>query len=102
MISAAHYDTTEPRNLNDDDLHEEMIELPLAHSEAECTTTLGLIVRRRILVAPGLVSAIMFSMKPPSYVEMMRVDSILRQVVASLPPPLKMKLIANSVTDPLM
>ncbi|KAI3329049.1 hypothetical protein HD806DRAFT_270683 [Xylariaceae sp. AK1471] len=100
MISAAQYDTAEPRNLNDDDLSGDMTELPPARSETEYTTTLGIIARRRILVALGLVSATTASMRAPGYAEVMRVDGILRQAVASLPPPLRMKPIANSVTDP--
>ncbi|KAI0834355.1 putative fungal-specific transcription factor [Hypoxylon sp. FL0890] len=99
MISSAQYDTAEPRNLNDDDLDENMAELPPSRPETEYTTTLGIIARRRILVALNQVSGITSSIKPASYAEVMQVDGILRQAIASIPPPLKMKSIAVSVTD---
>lgn len=100
MISAAQYDTAEPRNLNDDDLHEDMTELPPSRPETEHTTTLGIIARRRILVALGHVSAITASIKSPSYAEVMQVDSIFQQAIANIPPPLRVNSIAISVTDP--
>ncbi|KAI1382979.1 putative fungal-specific transcription factor [Hypoxylon trugodes] len=99
MISSAQYDTAEPRNLNDDDLDENTTELPPSRPETEHTTTLGLIARRRVLVALGYVSELAASVETPSYAEVMRVDGVLRQAVASIPPPLKMKSIAITVTD---
>ncbi|OTA84895.1 hypothetical protein M434DRAFT_400325 [Hypoxylon sp. CO27-5] len=99
MISSAQYDTAEPLNLNDDDMDENMTELPSSRPETEHTTTLGIIARRRILVALNHVSGVTSSIKAASYAEVMQVDSILRQAIASIPPPLKMKSIAVSVTD---
>ncbi|KAI2472704.1 putative fungal-specific transcription factor [Annulohypoxylon bovei var. microspora] len=99
MISSAQYDTAEPRNLNDDDLDENMIELPAPRPETEYTTTLGIIARRRVLVALNHVSGVAASIKAASYAEVMQVDGILRQAIASIPPPLRMKPIAVSVTD---
>ncbi|KAI1205253.1 putative fungal-specific transcription factor [Annulohypoxylon truncatum] len=99
MISSNQYDTAEPRNLNDDDLDESMTELPPPRPETEYTTTLGIIARRRVLVALNHVSGVVSSIKAASYAEVMQVDGILRQAVASIPPPLKMKPLAVSVTD---
>lgn len=99
MISSAQYDTAEPRNLNDDDLDENMTELPPSRPETEHTTTLGIIARRRILVALNHVSGVTSSIKAASYAEVMQVDGILRQAIANIPPPLRMKSIAVSVTD---
>ncbi|KAI0892542.1 putative fungal-specific transcription factor [Annulohypoxylon nitens] len=99
MINSAQYDTAEPRNLNDDDLDESMTELPPPRPETEYTTTLGIIARRRVLVALNHVSGVAASIKAASYAEVMQVDTILRQAIASIPPPLKMKPIAVSVTD---
>ncbi|XXH05710.1 hypothetical protein Hte_012145 [Hypoxylon texense] len=100
MISAAQYDTAEPRNLNDDDLHENLTELPPSRPETEHTTTLGIIARRRILVALGHVSGITSSIKSPSYAEVIQVDTTLRQAIANVPPPLRINSISISVTDP--
>ncbi|KAI0882950.1 putative fungal-specific transcription factor [Annulohypoxylon maeteangense] len=99
MITSTQYDTAEPRNLNDDDLDENMIELPPPRPETEYTTTLGIIARRRVLVALNHVSGVASSIKAASYTDVMQVDNILRQAIASIPPPLRMKPIAVSVTD---
>lgn len=99
MVSASQYDTTEPRNLNDDDLDEDTTELPPSRPETEHTTSLGIIARRRILVAFGHISEITSAIKPCSYAEVVRADSILQKALASIPPPLKMKPIALSVAD---
>ncbi|KAI1451226.1 putative fungal-specific transcription factor [Annulohypoxylon moriforme] len=99
MISSTQYDTAEPRNLNDDDLDENMTELPPPRPETEHTTTLGIIARRRVLVALNHVSGITASIKAASYAEVMQVDGVLRRAIATIPPPLRMKRIAISVTD---
>ena len=99
MISDWQCDTAEPRNLNDADLDEDTAELPPPRPETEHTTTLGVIARRRMLIALGTVSNLTNAVKPCSYAEVMRVDSTLHEAAASIPPPLKMKPMAASVTD---
>jgi hypothetical protein len=99
MISDWQCDTAEPRNLNDTDLDEDTKELPPPRPETEHTTALGIIARRRMLMALGTVSDITAAVKSCSYAEVMRVDGILHEAAASIPPPLKMKPMAASVTD---
>ncbi|SPO04280.1 related to fungal specific transcription factor [Cephalotrichum gorgonifer] len=103
MISESQCDTTEPRNLADEDLDSEAIELPLSRPEVEFTTTLGVIVRRRILMALGAVSDLTAAVKRCSYAEVMRVDGILNRAAESISPPLKIKgdiASAAEATDP--
>ncbi|KAI1421820.1 fungal-specific transcription factor domain-containing protein [Xylaria sp. FL1777] len=100
MISDSGCDTAEPRNFNDTDLSPDMTELPSPRPETEMTTVLGLIARRRISMALGTISDLTARAKPYSYAEVMRVDSVLRDAEASVPPPLKMKPLAVSMTDP--
>ncbi|KAI1117993.1 fungal-specific transcription factor domain-containing protein [Nemania sp. NC0429] len=100
MIFDGACDTAEPRNLNDADLNPEMAELPSPRPETEATTVLGLIARRRLMVALGAISDLASNTKSYSYAEVMRVDSVLREAEASAPPPLKMKPLAASMTDP--
>lgn len=99
MISDWQCDTAEPRNLNDADLDEHTAELPPPRPETEHTTALGVIARRRMLMALGTVSDLRDAVKSCSYDEVMRVDGILHEAAASIPPPLKMKPMAASVTD---
>jgi hypothetical protein len=100
MISDWKCDTEEPRNLSDADLDEATTDLPPSRPETELTPALGIIARRRIFVALGAVADLTASVQPCSYAEVIRVDGILKEAAASLPPPLKPKPLSMSVTDP--
>lgn len=99
MISDEKWDTAEPRNLNDTDFDEQSIDLPPSRPLTEYTNSLGLIARRRILAALGTVVDLIDAVKPYSYADVMRVDGILQEAAASIPPLLQMKPLAASVTD---
>ncbi|KAF4900198.1 Fusarisetin A cluster transcription factor fsa6 [Colletotrichum fructicola] len=99
MITSDQFDTEEPRNLNDSDIEGDISELPPLRPETEHTTALGIIARRRILIALGAVSDLTSSLKPSGYAEYMKVDKILNDAKASIPPPLQPKSMASSVTD---
>jgi hypothetical protein len=99
MISDWKWDTTEPRNLNDTDFDEQSTDLPPSRPLTEYTNSLGLIARRRILAALGTVADLTDAVKPCSYADVMRVDGILQEAAASIPPLLQMKPLATSVTD---
>ncbi len=100
MICDWKYDTAEPRNLNDGDLSEHTAELPPPRPETELTPVLGIIARRRMFVALGAVSDVTAAVQPCSYAEIMRVDGVLQDAAANIPPPLKPKPMASSMTDP--
>lgn len=99
MISDWKWDTTEPRNLNDTDFDEQSIDLSASRPFTEYTNSIGLIARRRILAALGTVADLTDAVKPCSYADVMRVDGILQEAAASIPPLLQMKPLATSVTD---
>ncbi|CAG8898111.1 unnamed protein product [Penicillium egyptiacum] len=99
MISDWKWDTKEPRNLNDTDFDEQSIDLPPSRPLTEYTNSLGLIARRRILAALGTVADLIDAVKPCSYADVMRVDGILQEAAASIPPLLQMKPLATSMTD---
>ncbi|KAF9892662.1 hypothetical protein FE257_001064 [Aspergillus nanangensis] len=99
IISDWKCDTAEPRNLNDADFDEDTKELPPPRPEAELTTALGIIARRRMLKALGIIADLTSRVKPCSYEEVMQVDRILHDAAASIPAPLKWKPMAASVTD---
>ncbi|KAF2274183.1 uncharacterized protein EI97DRAFT_451767 [Westerdykella ornata] len=100
MISDWQCDTAEPRNLNDTDLDQDMLELPPSRPETEMTTVLGTIARRRLLVALGTISDIAASVKPCDYSEVMRAEAKLHEAAASIPPPLRRSPTIASLTDP--
>lgn len=102
MIVDWQCDTAEPQNLQDIDIDLDSpggTEPHPARPETEHTTVLGVIARRRMLVALGAISDLTAATKTCSYAEVMRVDGILHEAVASIPPPLKMRPIASSITD---
>ncbi|KAK1516886.1 fungal specific transcription factor [Colletotrichum costaricense] len=99
MVRDGEFDTAEPRNLNDEDLHGEMTSLPPPRPETEHTTALGIIARRRLLIALGTISDLAASLSPSSYADIMRLDGILEQAYNNIPLPLRMKSMASSVTD---
>lgn len=100
MISDTTWDAAEPRNYNDADLDQHAVELPPPRPETEFTTALGIIARRRILMAVGIVSDLTSATTSCSYADVMRVDGLLHEATASIPPPLRQKPLAASVTDP--
>jgi hypothetical protein len=99
MISTQQCDTAEPRNINDDDIDEHTTELPASRPETEYTSTLAIIARTRILTALGAVSDLLTSLTPYSYDEVMRVNGILNEAADRLPPPLKRKSMAVTITE---
>ncbi|KAL4750699.1 hypothetical protein BDW72DRAFT_213198 [Aspergillus terricola var. indicus] len=99
MISDWKCDTAEPRNLNDADFDEDAKELPPPRPETELTTASGIIARRRVLKALGIISDLTNRVKLCSYEEVMEVDRILHDAAASIPALLKWKPMAASVTD---
>ncbi|KAL4770347.1 hypothetical protein BDW60DRAFT_193076 [Aspergillus nidulans var. acristatus] len=99
MISDWKCDTAEPRNLNDADFDEDTKELPPSRPETELTTALGIIARRRVFKALGIIADLTNRVKLCSYEEVMQVDRILHDAAASIPAPLKWKPMAASVTD---
>ncbi|VUC27735.1 unnamed protein product [Clonostachys rosea] len=98
MISAKQYDTAEPQNLTDADL--DSAQLPSPRPETEYTPILGVIAMRRIVEALGQISELRAAVTPCTYEEVMRADSALQRAAESIPPPMKMKPMAASITDP--
>lgn len=99
MISDLKWDTAEPRNLSDNDFDDNTTELPPPRPETELTPALSMIARRRMFLALGAIGDITSAAQPCGYPEVMRVDGILHQAAASIPPPFKPKPLAISVTD---
>lgn len=101
MIARDHYDTAEPRNLNDADLDVDggTSELPRPRPDAELISTLTLLVQMRLLDALGSIAALMASVGPHSYPEVMRVDALLNDAAARITPPLCMRSKAASVME---
>ncbi|KAL2140931.1 hypothetical protein VTI28DRAFT_3028 [Corynascus sepedonium] len=99
MISDWKCDTAEPRNLSDADIDHDTPELPQPRPETEFTPALGIIARRRILQALGAVADLAAKVQPCNYAEVMKVDGVLHDAIANIPPQLRPKPMTSSVTD---
>lgn len=89
MIHPAMTDTLEPRNLIDEDLIEDMSELPPSRPDTEFTPMLYTIIRNRILGVLARIVDLVSASEPPTYREVLELDEILRDTFENIPGSLK-------------
>jgi hypothetical protein len=85
LIQPFMCDTQEPRNLLEEDIHEDITELPPSRLEIELTPSLYTVVLTRVRLAHAKVMDLMNATSPPSYREVMDLDAMLREVYSKLP-----------------
>lgn len=101
MIRSDHIDTQPPRNLYDDELHEDMAALPPSRPSFEATPMSYMIAKSKMTFIFGRVVERMQSLaNPPSYEETMRFDAELREARSTHPPLLQMRTFQESARDP--
>lgn len=79
------YDTQEPRNLGEDDLHEDMLELPPSRPETELTQLLYSIVLTRLRSVQARIVDLVNATSLPPYGEITEMDATLRDVFEKIP-----------------
>jgi hypothetical protein len=89
-----------PRNIYDDELHEEMKVLPPSRPENEATPTLFLINRTRLIYKLGEAVEITDTLTCSSHEEIMKLDSEARELHEKISPHLKMRSMDESARDP--
>jgi hypothetical protein len=99
MIREEETDTAEPKNLLDTDFDESMTELPHPRPSTDVTPVAYGIFKVRLLRQLGLIVDRINSITPPSYDEVMRLDSSLTETHVTLPPYLHMRSLSLSITD---
>jgi hypothetical protein len=101
IVRSDHVDTQPPRNLYDDELHEDMKELPASRPAFEATPMTYMIAKSRITFTFGQIVERTGSLtNQPSYEETMSFDQQLRDIRASHPPLLQMRSFPDSARDP--
>lgn len=101
MIRTDHIDTEPPRNLYDDELHEDMKVLPPSRPSFEATPMSYMIAKSKMTVLFGrIVERVASITDPPSYDETMKFDQELREARAAHPPLLQMRPFQESARDP--
>jgi hypothetical protein len=85
LIQPFMCDTQEPHNLLEEDIHEDMAELPPSRPETELTPSLYTVILMRVRLVHARVLDLITSTSQPSYREVMELDSTFREVYAQLP-----------------
>ena len=85
LIQPFMCDTREPRNLLEEDLHEDMTETPASRPETELTPLLYSIVLTRLRLVHAKIMDLMNATTQPPYREVIELDTHLRQVHDLLP-----------------
>lgn len=100
VIRADYMDTETPRNLYDDELQEDMKELPPSRPESEVTPMSYMITKSRLTLCFGnIVDRVQSIHLQPSYEEVMKLDTELREARESIPQHLKMRSLQEAVHD---
>ncbi|RMY58917.1 hypothetical protein D0863_12111 [Hortaea werneckii] len=101
MIRSDQIDTQPPRNLYDDELHEEMSALPPSRPSFEATPMSYMIAKSKMTFIFGrIVERTQSLTNPPTYEETMNFDAELREARATHPPLLQMRSFHESARDP--
>ncbi|KAE8446078.1 hypothetical protein EG329_012586 [Mollisiaceae sp. DMI_Dod_QoI] len=85
MMQAVDSDTLYPRNLRDEDLDENMIELPASRSDSEFTPVSYMISKSRICDISCKIATLANLLTLPAYADVMRLDSLLLEAHSQLP-----------------
>jgi hypothetical protein len=99
MIRDEETDTAEPRNLLDSDFDEGVTKLPHPRPSTDATPVAYAIFMVRLRRRLGLILDQMNSITPPSYEEVIQLDSKLLETHATLPSYLIMRSLGLSITD---
>lgn len=101
MIRTDHIDTQTPRNLYDDELHEDMKSLPPSRPTFEATPMSYMITKATMTFIFGqIVERSQSVSNPPSYEETLKRDAELREIRSQHPPLLQMRSFQESARDP--
>jgi hypothetical protein len=101
IVRSDHVDTQPPRNLYDDEIHEDMQVLPASRPSFEATPMTYMIAKSRMTFTFGQIVERTGSLtNQPTYEETMSFDQQLRDIRASHPPLLQMRSFQDSARDP--
>ncbi len=93
-------DTKQPRNLRDCDFGEDTTEMPPPRPETEWTPVLPLIAKGRLTTALGLICDVNANINPPSYDDVIKIDTLLEDVHnRGIPPVLRWETMPHPITD---
>lgn len=85
MIQPFMYDTLEPRNIEEEDIYEEMTDLPESRPETDLTPFLYMIIMTRVRTTHAKILDLTNATSQPPYRDVMNLDAVLRHVYDKLP-----------------
>jgi hypothetical protein len=100
MLQPSVYDVAEPRNLIEEDLYEEMTELPASRPDTEPTVMLYTLARTHVLHVFSRIVDLTNSTTYPPYQEILQLDKELQEVADGLPSSIKIISVKDfDITD---
>ncbi|KAF5021656.1 hypothetical protein F66182_6314 [Fusarium sp. NRRL 66182] len=99
MLQGIETDTEIPRNLHDDDFAEDSTELPPGRPSTEWTPTTYPIYKTRILRVFGQIARQAHALAPPSYAEVLKLDTLLQETWSSIPSTMMVRPLDECVGD---
>jgi hypothetical protein len=99
MIRTDQCNTDPPRNLYDDELEEDMTELPASRAMSEPTPMAYLLYKSQIVDVTYEIVELTQSLHTPSYEKAMELDGRLRAVHDNIPPQYKFRPVEDSLSD---
>ncbi|KAH8818142.1 hypothetical protein F5882DRAFT_3166 [Hyaloscypha sp. PMI_1271] len=99
-IRYAECDTQPPRNLFEEELYEDMKELPPSRPVSEDTEISYQVVKLQIMRAYGHVMEFLNLLEPQPYEEVLKLDLKLMEARANIPPHLELRSLEEMANDP--
>ena len=99
MVQVTQSNTAEPRNLLDEDIQEDMCELPSARPESVHTPVQYFVAKNRLISVFGKISDLKTLTEPPDYADVLKLDTSLQSVYNSIPGPLVMRSMTKAILD---
>jgi len=103
MVQMPQSNTLQPRNLLDEDIQEDMFELPSARPESVHTPVQYFVAKNRIISVFGKISDLKSWTEPPDYSHVLKLDTSLQSVYDGIPGSLVMRPMTKTIMDsPMM
>lgn len=100
MINDSQADTREPRDVNDDAISRDMLELPQARTDSEPSNIQFLVMKNRLVSTFNMIIDLTGSPKKvASYDEILNLDKVLEDQFHTMPAALRVRPMSRSLTD---
>ena len=99
IINSSQSNIAEPRNLLNEDLQDDMLELPSSKPDTAQTAIQYFVAKNRFITKYGEIFDLKSMRQPPQYADIMKLDNQLHSAYDSIPQALNMRPMAQSIID---